>query len=169
MGLEHEIAKVLGKNVLMTTVDSIVDWSRKNSIWPLTLGLSCCAIEMMGTGASRYDMARFGAEVFRASPRQADLMIVAGTMTKKMAPVVRKLYDQMSEPKWVMAMGACTCSGGMFNVYSVVQGIDEVLPVDVYVPGCPPRPEALLYGIVQLQKKIEKMRLADESSAAHVA
>jgi len=169
MGLEHEIAKVLGKNVLMTTVDSIVDWSRKNSIWPLTLGLSCCAIEMMGTGASRYDMARFGAEEFRASPRHADLRSVAGTMTKKMAPVVRKLYDQMSEPKWVMAMGACTCSGGMFNVYSVVQGIDEVLPVDVYVPGCPPRPEALLYGIVQLQKKIEKMRLADESSAAHVA
>lgn len=142
------------ENAITKTVSEALAYCRVNSIWPLMMGLSCCAIEMMGTAASRYDLSRFGSEVFRASPRQADLMIVAGTVTKKMAPVVRRLYDQMTEPKWVIAMGACSSCGGMYNVYSVVQGIDEVVPVDVYVPGCPPRPEALIYAIMQLQKKV---------------
>ena len=159
MGLEEKLGDLLKDGIILTSVDSVVNWTRKSSIWPLTMGLSCCAIEMMGAGASRYDLARFGQEVFRASPRQADLMIVAGTLTKKMAPVVRKIWDQMSEPKWAMAMGACSSCGGMFNVYSVVQGVDEVLPIDVYVPGCPPRPEALIYGIMQLQKKMDTMSL----------
>jgi NADH-quinone oxidoreductase subunit B len=143
-------------NALTKTVSEALNYCRRNSIWPVMMGLSCCAIEMMGTAASRFDLSRFGSEVFRPSPRQADLMIVAGTVTKKMAPVVRRIYDQMTEPKWVIAMGACSSCGGMYNVYSVLQGVDEVVPVDIYVPGCPPRPEALIYGIMQLQKKIRQ-------------
>ncbi|MBI3911894.1 MAG: NADH-quinone oxidoreductase subunit B [Armatimonadetes bacterium] len=139
---------------LLAKLDHLVNQVRANSIWPLTFGLACCAIEMMATGASRYDLARFGAEVFRASPRQADLMIVAGRVSQKMAPVLRQIYDQMPEPKWVIAMGACASCGGVFNNYAILQGVDEIVPVDVYVPGCPPRPESLIYGILQLQKKI---------------
>jgi len=142
------------QGILLTKVDELINHVRANSIWPLTFGLACCAIEMMATGASRYDLARFGAEVFRASPRQADLMIVAGRVSQKMAPVLRQIYDQMPEPKWVIAMGACASCGGVFNNYAIVQGVDEIVPVDVYVPGCPPRPESLIYGILQLQKKI---------------
>jgi NADH-quinone oxidoreductase subunit B len=144
--------------VLLTTVDKVAQWARRSSIWPVTFGLACCAIEMMSTGASRYDLARFGAEVFRASPRQADLMIVAGRLSRKMAPVLRRIYDQMPEPKWVISMGACASAGGVFDNYAIVQGVDQVVPVDVFVPGCPPRPEALIYGIVQLQRKIDKQR-----------
>jgi NADH-quinone oxidoreductase subunit B len=151
MGVEAQVGE---GSVLLTNMDKFVSAVRANSLWPLTFGLACCAIEMMATGASRYDLARFGAEVFRASPRQADLMIVAGRVSQKMAPVVRHIYDQMTEPKWVISMGACASCGGVFNNYAIVQGVDEVVPVDVYVPGCPPRPEALIYGILQLQKKI---------------
>jgi NADH-quinone oxidoreductase subunit B len=143
-------------NLLVKSLDEVVAWCRKNSIWPVMLGLACCAIEMMGTAASRFDLSRFGMEVFRPSPRQADLLIVAGWVTKKMSPIVRRVYDQMAEPKWVIAMGACASCGGMHNVYSVLQGVDQIVPVDVYVPGCPPRPEALIYGIMQLQKKIQR-------------
>lgn len=142
--------------IITTSADTIINWSRRNSLWPLTLGLSCCAIEMMAMTGPKYDVARIGAEVFRASPRQADVMITAGTVTNKMAPIVRRCFDQMVEPKWVVAMGACTVSGGMFNTYSCVQGVDEFLPVDVHVPGCPPTPEGLLYGLRVLQGKIER-------------
>ena len=152
MGIEE----YLGDTILTTTLDKVVNWARKSSIWPATFGLACCAIEMMATAASRYDIARFGSEVFRASPRQADLLIVAGTVTQKMAPIVKLIYDQMPNPKWVIAMGACAASGGMFKSYAVVQGVDELFPVDVYIPGCPPRPEALLWGIIKLQEKIER-------------
>ena len=144
--------------ILLTTLDKLVRWARKGSLWPATFGLACCAIEMMATGAGRYDLARFGMEVFRASPRQADLMIVAGRVSQKMAPVLRTIYDQMPEPKWVISMGVCATSGGMFNNYAVVQGVDQIVPVDVYVPGCPPRPEMLMDGILQLHEKIRTGR-----------
>jgi NADH-quinone oxidoreductase subunit B len=146
------------KNFMVTTVDYVFNWARKSAIWPMTFGLACCAIEMIASSTSRFDIARFGSEVFRPSPRQSDLMIVAGTVTLKMAPVVKRIYDQMPEPKWVISMGACATSGGVFNNYAIVQGVNQVIPIDVYVPGCPPRPEALLYAVFQLQKKIDAER-----------
>ena len=142
--------------VLTTSVEKMVQWARRSSIWPVTFGLACCAIEMMAMSCARYDIARFGAEVFRGSPRQSDLMIVAGRLSRKMAPALRRVYDQMPEPKWVISMGSCSNAGGPFPTYSVLQGVDKVVPVDVYVSGCPPRPEALLYGLMRLQDKIRK-------------
>ena len=147
-------------NVLTTTYDKIFNWARRSAIWPMQFGLACCAIEMMAVLDPRHDMSRFGAEVFRATPRQSDLMIVAGTVTEKMAPIVRRLWDQMPEPKWAIAMGACATCGGPYRTYAVTQGVDRVIPVDVYVPGCPPRPEALLWGLLHLQRKIDRMSIA---------
>ncbi|MDD2676958.1 MAG: NADH-quinone oxidoreductase subunit NuoB [Methylacidiphilaceae bacterium] len=157
MGQTQELSynsKVEG-DVVLTTVDSAINWMRKNSIWPMPMGLACCAIELMAASCARFDVARFGAEVMRFSPRQADLMVVAGTVTYKMAYAVKRIYDQMPEPKWVIAMGACASSGGMYRSYAVLQGIDRLLPVDVYISGCPPRPEAFLDGLLRIQAKIE--------------
>lgn len=155
MGLE----KYIPDGIILTTVEKAVNWSRKSSLWPLGFGLACCAIEMMSTFAPRFDLARFGMEVMRPSPRQADLMIVAGRLSVRMAPVIRQLYDQMPNPKYVISMGACASCGGIFNNYAIVQGVDRVIPVDVYVPGCPPRPEQLIDGIMKLREKIEKEKL----------
>jgi NADH-quinone oxidoreductase subunit B len=155
---ERATEEEIKRSVLFTTLEKMLNWARSSSLWPATFGLACCAIEMMATAASRFDLARFGAEVFRASPRQADLMIVSGRVSKKMAPVLRRIYDQMPEPKWVIAMGACASCGGIFNDYAIVQGVDKIVPVDVYVPGCPPRPEQLIHGIMLLQEKIAKER-----------
>ena len=155
MGLEEK----LPSGFLLTTVEELAGRARANSLWPATFGLACCAIEMMATGAGRYDLARFGMEVFRASPRQADLMIVAGRVSQKMAPVLRQIYDQMANPKWVLSMGVCASSGGMFNNYAIVQGVDHVVPVDIYLPGCPPRPEMLMDAILKLHEQIKAEKL----------
>jgi NADH-quinone oxidoreductase subunit B len=150
LGIEEN----LKSEFVVTSLNFVVNWARKNAFMPATFGLACCALEMMSTSAAHYDIARFGAEAFRASPRQADLMIVAGTLTRKMAPVMKRIYDQMPSPKWVIAMGSCASTGGIFDTYAVVQGVDQIVPVDIYIPGCPPRPEALLDAIMMLQKKI---------------
>lgn len=157
MGLEEKIPD----SVLMTQLDKMVNWARKRSMWPLGFGLACCAIEMMSTFASHFDLARYGMEVMRPSPRQADLMIVSGRVSMKMVPVIKTLYEQMPNPKWVIAMGACASCGGVFNNYAILQGVDRIIPVDIYVPGCPPRPEQLMDGILKLQQKVEKESLKD--------
>jgi NADH-quinone oxidoreductase subunit B len=165
VGLENTLVNALPE-VLTTRLDWLVNWARKSSLWPATFGLACCAIEMMAITAPRNDVARFGAEVFRASPRQSDVMIVAGRVSKKMAPVMRRIYDQMPEPKWVISMGVCASVGGIFDNYAILQGCDKVIPVDVYVPGCPPRPEGLIYAIMKLQQKIETESLKDRPDYA---
>jgi NADH-quinone oxidoreductase subunit B len=162
VGLEDK----LPSGILLTSIERFVNYSRSTSLWPATFGLACCAIEMMAAGGPRHDISRFGMEVFRASPRQADLMIVAGRVSNKMAPVLRRIYDQMSDPKWVISMGVCATSGGMFNNYALVQGVDHIVPVDMYVPGCPPRPEMLLDGILKLHAKIRGESFADQAANA---
>ena len=157
-------SKVEG-NIIFTRLDAAINWMRKNSLWPMPMGLACCAIELMATGASRFDFSRFGAEVMRFSPRQADVMIVSGTVTYKMALAVRRIWEQMPEPKWCIAMGACASSGGMYRSYAVLQGIDKLLPVDVYISGCPPRPEALLEGLMKLQRMIDEESPIEEQIA----
>ena len=160
MGLNMGLEEKLPSGFVLTTVEKLAGYMRKNSLWPATFGLACCAIEMMAVGsAAKYDISRFGMEVFRASPRQADLMIVAGRVSNKMAPVLRQIYDQMAAPKWVIAMGACASSGGMFNNYAIVQGVDHIVPVDIYLPGCPPRPEMLLDAILKLHEQINETKL----------
>src|SRR3954468_10727902 len=159
--LHHSSTPIIGDvqkggNVVITSLDYLLNQARANSLWPLTFGLACCAIEMMSTVASRFDLARFGSEAFRATPRQADVMIIAGRLSKKMAPVLRQIYDQMPEPKWVISMGACASSGGVYNNYAIVQGTDQVVPVDIYVPGCPPSPDALIYAFLKLQEKVKR-------------
>jgi NADH-quinone oxidoreductase subunit B len=146
--------------VVTTRLDTVVNWARKNSLWPMPFGTACCAIEFMSVMASKYDLARFGAEAMRFSPRQSDMMLVLGTVTNKMAPIIRTIYAQMAEPKWVISVGVCASSGGMYRTYATLQGIDRVIPVDVYVPGCPPRPESMIYGVMKLQEKIEKESLS---------
>jgi NADH-quinone oxidoreductase subunit B len=158
VGLEAQLAK---DGFIATTIDAVTSWARKSSVWPMPMGISCCAIEMIAAADPKYDIARFGSEVMRFTPRQCDLMIVAGTVTYKMAQVVRRIYDQMPEPKWVIAMGACTSSGGMYRSYNVVQGIDQFLPVDAYAAGCPPRPENLLNALIVIQDKISKSKARD--------
>ncbi|TDE10342.1 NuoB/complex I 20 kDa subunit family protein [Jiangella asiatica] len=162
MGVEEK----LPSGVLLSTVEGLLGYMRKGSVWPATFGLACCAIEMMAFGGPRHDSARFGMEVFRASPRQADLMIVAGRVSQKMAPVLRQIYDQMASPKWVLSMGVCASSGGMFNNYAIVQGVDHVVPVDVYLPGCPPRPEMLIDAILKLHEQIQQSKLGAHKVAA---
>ncbi len=168
--MEEQLKQELGKQgIFVTTLQSLYNWGRKNSLWPLNFGLACCAIEMIASTMARYDLARFGAEVFRASPRQADLMIVAGTITKKMAPQVVRLYNQMPEPKYVISMGACAISGGPFKQgYNVLKGIDRYIPVDIYIPGCPPRPEALIDALMALQRKIDAQHLTGKSRPRHL-
>ncbi len=158
MGLEEKIPE----GIALASLDKMVNWARKRSMWPLGFGLACCAIEMIATFASRYDLARYGMEILRPSPRQADLIIVSGRLSVKMAPVLKRLYDQMPNPKWVISMGACASTGGVFNNYAIVQGVDKIIPVDIYVPGCPPRPEQLIDGIMKLHAKVEKESLHDK-------
>jgi NADH-quinone oxidoreductase subunit B len=153
---QADVEEEVHRGILVTTLGKAIAWARKNSMWPATFGLACCAIEMMAAGAGDYDLARWGMEIFRASPRQADLMIVAGRVSQKMGPVLRQIYDQMPEPKWVISMGVCASSGGMFNNYGLIQGVDTIVPVDIYVPGCPPRPEMLMYGILRLHEKVQR-------------